>query len=157
MDWGTLLGTIVGATLGIGSTMLADRTRYRREHATRVHDTLRDLYSSYLAALNDSSSTLRIIILRESDATVRYQAALDAFRDASVLTQRYEIALQAPPAVREQSDRAYRLLRQWRDLLNTHPDLSLTSPEYLEGLERFHQARKDLQATMRASLLTTET
>lgn len=153
MDWGTLLGTIVGAALGIGSTMLADHTRYRREQANRAHDTLRDLYSTYLAALNDSSSALRVIILRESDAMVRYQAALDAFRDASVLTQRYGIALQAPSAVQEKSDRAYRLLRQWRDLLNTHPDLSLTSPEYLERLERFHQARKDLQAAMRASLI----
>lgn len=154
MDWGTLLGTIVGATLGIGSTTLADHTRYRREQANRVHDTLRDLYSTYLAALNDSSTALRVIILRESDATARYQAALDAFRDASVLTQRCRIALQAPPAVQEKSDRAYRLLRQWRDLLNTHPDLSLTSPEYREGLERFHQAREDLHAAMRASLST---
>ncbi|MFI6626454.1 hypothetical protein [Streptomyces sp. NPDC050528] len=156
MDWGTLLGTIVGAALGIGSTMLADHTRYRREQANRVHDNLRDLYSTYLAALNDSSSALRVIILRESDTTARYQAALDAFRDASVLTQRYGIALQAPPAVQENSDRAYRLLRQWRDLLNTHPDLSTTSPEYLEGLERFHQARKDLQVAMRASLIAAE-
>ncbi|GAA2135784.1 hypothetical protein [Streptomyces synnematoformans] len=152
MDWGTLLGAIVGAATAVGSTMLADYTRHRREQANRVHDTLRDLYSAYLAALNDSSTALRVIILRESDATARYQAALDAFRDASVLTQRYRIALQAPPAVQEKSDRAYRLLRQWRDLLNTHPDLSLTSPEYLEGLERFHQARKDLQAAMRGSL-----
>ncbi|MET7678975.1 hypothetical protein [Streptomyces sp. NPDC005423] len=155
MDWGTLLGTVVGAVLGIGSTVVADRTRYRRDQANRAQDTLRDLYSGYLAALNDSSSSLRIIILRESDAAARYQAALDVFRDAAVLTQRYGVALQAPPAVQEKSDRAYRLLRQWRDLLDTHPGLSLVSPEYLEGLERFHQARKDLQVAMRASLLAT--
>ncbi|MFJ3993094.1 hypothetical protein ACIPWY_31135 [Streptomyces sp. NPDC090032] len=152
MNWGTLLGTVVGAALGIGSTLIADHTRSRRERANRMHDTLRDLYSTYLAALNDSSSVLRVIILRENDTAARYQAALDAFRDASVLTQRYRVALQAPPAVREKSDQAYRLLRQWRDLLDTHPGLSLSSSEYLEGLEQFHQARKDLQATMRASL-----
>jgi hypothetical protein len=152
MDWGTLIGTVVGAVLGVGSTLIADHTRSRREQATHMHDTLRDLYSTYLAALNDSSSVLRVIILKESDAAARYQAALDAFRDTSVLTRRYSIALQAPPAVREKSDQAYRLLRQWRDLLDTHPGISLTSAEYLEGLERFHQARKDLQAAMRASL-----
>ncbi|MEU9342060.1 hypothetical protein AB0D74_12685 [Streptomyces sp. NPDC048278] len=152
MDWGTLLGTVVGAVLGIGSTLIADHTRSRREQANRMHESLRDLYSTYLAALNDSSSVLRVIILRENDAAARYQAALDAFRDTSVLTQRYRVALQAPQAVREKSDHAYRLLRQWRDLLDSHPGLSLASPEYLEGLERFHQARKDLQAAMRASL-----
>ncbi|MEV7393459.1 hypothetical protein [Streptomyces sp. NPDC091215] len=152
MDWGTLLSTAVGAVLGIGSTLIADHARSRRERANRMHDTLRDLYSTYLAALNDSSSVLRAIILRESDTAARHQAALDAFRDASVLTQRYRIALQAPSAVQEKSDQAYRMLRRWRDLLDTHPGLSLSSSEYLEGLERFHQARKDLQAAMRASL-----
>ncbi|MFJ9536121.1 hypothetical protein ACIRPX_02500 [Streptomyces sp. NPDC101225] len=153
MDWGTLVGTVVGAMLGIGSTLIADRTRYRREQASRAYDALRDLYSTYLAALNDSSTALRVIILKESDAAARYQAALDAFRDASVLTQRYGMALQAPPEVREKSDQAYGLLRQWRDLLETHPGLSLTSPEYREGLDRFHQAREDLQVAMRASLV----
>ncbi|MFG2950482.1 hypothetical protein [Streptomyces adustus] len=152
MDWGTLLGTVVGAALGVGSTLIADHTRSRRERANRMHDSLRDLYSAYLAALNDSSSVLRVIILREDDAAARHQAALDAFRDASVLTHRYRIALQAPLTVREESDRTYRLLRQWRDMLGAQPNLSLSSPEYLEGLERFHQARKDLQAAMRASL-----
>ena len=59
--------------------MLADHTRYRREQANRGHDNLRDLYGTCLAALNDSSSALRVIMLRESNATARYQAALDAF------------------------------------------------------------------------------
>lgn len=88
----------------------------------RMRDTLRDLYSTYLATLNDSSSVLRVIILRESDTAARYQAALDAFRDASVLTQRYRIALPAPPTVQEKSDQACRMLRHWRDLLDTHLD-----------------------------------
>ncbi|MFD5430420.1 hypothetical protein, partial [Streptomyces sp. NPDC127084] len=116
--------------LGIGATLLVDRVRYRREQASRVQDVRRDLYTRYLTALTESSSSLRLIILRETDPDVRYQATLDAFRDSSVLTRRYEINLQAPPAVREKSDRAYRLLRRWRDLLETRPDLSLTSAEY---------------------------
>lgn len=104
---------MVGAVLGIGSTMVVDRTRYRREQASRVQasrvqDSLRDLHSGYLAALNASSSSLRVIMLRESDAAARYQAALDASRDAAVLTQRYGVVLQAPPTVHEKSDWAYR-------------------------------------------------
>ncbi|MFD6243075.1 hypothetical protein ACFWFV_26770 [Streptomyces diastaticus] len=152
MNWGTQVSTIIGAVLGIGATLLVDRARHRREQTNRVQDVRRDLYTRYLTALTDSSSALRLIILKENDPAVRYQAALDAFRDSSVLTRRYEINLQAPPAVKEKSDRAYRLLRQWRDLLDAKPDLSLTSAEYIEALDQFHEARKDLQVVMRASL-----
>ncbi|CAL9499235.1 hypothetical protein SUDANB176_03408 [Streptomyces sp. enrichment culture] len=89
-----------------------------------------------------------------SGAAARHPAAPNAFRDASVPTRHHQVGLQAPPAVREKSDRAYRPLRQWRDPLGTHPDPSLTSPEHLEGLERLDQARKDLGTAMRARLLT---
>lgn len=152
VNWGTQISTVIGAMLGIGATLLVDRVRYRRDHASRVQDVRRDLYTRYLTALTESSSSLRLIILREADPTVRYQAALDAFRDSSVLMRRYEINLQAPPTVKEKSDRVYRLLRQWRDLLDTRPDLSLTSAEYIEALDQFHEARKDLQAVMRENL-----
>ncbi|MEU6847383.1 hypothetical protein ABZ930_36495 [Streptomyces sp. NPDC046716] len=152
MNWGTQISTVIGAVLGISATLLADRVRYRREQETRDHADRRDLYARYLTALNDSSSSLRLIILKQSDPAARYEAALGAFRDASVLTRRYEINLQAPSAVKAKSDQTYRLLRDWRDLIGTRPGLALTSTEYLEALDIFHNARKDLQSAMREHL-----
>ncbi|MGQ4480103.1 hypothetical protein [Streptomyces sp. SAS_276] len=152
MNWGTQISTVIGAMLGVGATLLADRVRYRREQSSRGQEARRDLYVRYLTALNESSASIRLAIIKETDPVVRYQAVLDAFRDSSVLSQRYEINLLAPPAVKEKSDKAYRLLRQWRDLIESDPDLSLSSAEYIEALDRFHEARKELQATMRARL-----
>ncbi|MEV7384323.1 hypothetical protein [Streptomyces lydicus] len=152
MNWGSQISTVIGVALGIGATLLADRVRYRREQATRSKDALRDLYVRYLKTLNESSSSLRLIILKETDPAVRYRAALDAFRESSVLEHRYEINLLAPRAVKEKSDQAYRLLRNFRDLLECEPDLTLSSPEYIQALDRFHNARKALQETMRENL-----
>ncbi|WP_159048738.1 hypothetical protein [Streptomyces sp. NRRL F-4489] len=152
MNWGSQISTVIGVVLGIGATLLGDRVRYRREQATRSQEVLRDLYVRYLNTLNESSSSIRLIVIKETDPAARYQAALDAFRESSVLEHRYEINLLAPLPVKEKSDQAYRLLRKLRDLLETKPDITLTSTDYLEALDQFHNARKELQEIMRANL-----
>ncbi|MFD8576643.1 hypothetical protein ACFV1H_15125 [Streptomyces virginiae] len=152
MNWGTQISTVIGAMLGIGATLLADRVRYRREQTSHGQEVRRDLYVRYLTALNESSASIRLALIKEIDSVARYKVILDAFQDSSVLSQRYEINLLAPAPVKEKSDKAYRLLRQWRDLIESNPGLSLSSAEYIEALDRFHQARKELQAAMRAHL-----
>jgi hypothetical protein len=152
MNWGTQVSTVIGAMVGVSATLLADRVRYRRDQASRSHETRRDLYVRYLTSLTESSTSIRLAVIKETDPAARYQVVLDAFRDSSVLSRRQEINLLAPADVKEKSDAAYRLLRQFRDLIETAPDLSLSSPEYVEALDRFDRARKDLEAAMRTRL-----
>lgn len=48
MDWTTLAGTALGALVGIGSTLLADRARWRRDLADRTRQERRQIYVTVL-------------------------------------------------------------------------------------------------------------
>ncbi|MGY6020538.1 hypothetical protein [Streptomyces spinosirectus] len=48
MEWTTLAGTGLGALIGVSSTLLADRVRWRRDAAVRDHQERRDIYVTCL-------------------------------------------------------------------------------------------------------------
>lgn len=81
MDWGTLAGAALGGLLGAGSTIMADRFRWKRDYVTQEHGGRRELYSRYLAALSLATHRLydlqRAVPLQLED---RIRAELHAAR-----------------------------------------------------------------------------
>jgi hypothetical protein len=112
VDWGTIIGTVTGATIGVGATSLAERSRWRREQSARQTAIKRELYASYLAAAAQTWSEIRAAVI-ESDLPWpdRADLASRAFRNGNVYELRYQMAITAPPEIVTLSDQTMRGMR----------------------------------------------
>jgi len=63
MQWLTLAGTLLGAFIGVGSTLIVDRRRWLRERSKALFETRRQLYSDFLADLSTTREILRTVAL----------------------------------------------------------------------------------------------
>ncbi|CAM5292280.1 hypothetical protein ACWIGF_28265 [Streptomyces diastaticus] len=116
MDWGTIAGTVTGALIGVGATSLADRSRWRREQATRQTAIKRELYAAYLAAVAQSWNEIRAAVIDSDDTwPERARLASLAYRNGGVYKLRYQISITAPPNLVALSDQT---MRGIRDLIN---------------------------------------
>jgi hypothetical protein len=151
VDWGTLIGTALGAVVGVGSTVLAERSRWKREFATRERSERRQLYGDYLAALSRTRNELRRLSRSPSvPAEERARLAGESFRSGGAYELRYQMAITAPEPVAEPSERALRALRDLHDRLEyggIHTDESWIGCHYA-----FITALEELRAAMRADL-----
>ena len=143
----TLAGTIVGASI----TLIADRVRWRRDQDQRHHQTRRDSYATYLAALHATSDAIRVVSLNEHDPQVsRVSAAVTAFGSAHLTAAREHVALVGPESVVHAADATFRSLRNLRDLLRQGHDLE--SSEYQQGLAQYQLTLYALRNVMRSDL-----
>ncbi|MFB6638086.1 hypothetical protein ACFCYF_12565 [Streptomyces chartreusis] len=119
MDWGTIIGTVVGAIIGVGATWLTDRSRWRREQSVRQTAIKRELYASYLAAVAQTWNEIRAAVI-ESDLPWpdRADLASRAFRNGNVYELRYQMAITAPPEIVALSDQTMRGMRELTNRLN---------------------------------------
>ena len=142
-----MAGTIVGASI----TLIADRVRWRRDQDQRHHQTRRDSYATYLAALHATSDAIRVVSLNEHDPQVsRVSAAVTAFGSAHLNAAREHVALVGPESVVHAADATFRSLRNLRDLLRQGPDLE--SSEYQQGLAQYQLTLYALRNVMRSDL-----
>ncbi|MFI6013301.1 hypothetical protein ACIBAG_31560 [Streptomyces sp. NPDC051243] len=153
MSWITLLSTVLGALVGLGSVLLSDRIRWRRERDDRRLDTQREIYVAYLTSLHQATQAMRMVSLGDHQAGVsRDLAARAAFRDAALVQTREHIVLTAPEPVVQAADAAFRSLRTLRDRIaqgqNMHsPGYEADLAKYDDGLQALRNAiRKDLRA-----------
>ncbi|MEI5098351.1 hypothetical protein RB200_06390 [Streptomyces sp. PmtG] len=117
MDWGTLMGTGLGATIGVGSTLIADRIRWKRDQDARREDARRQLYGEYLSALTRTRSQLKEVRSADLALDERARRAGEVFRQGGAYELRYQMAITASAVVVERSDDALRKLRDVRDLI----------------------------------------
>ncbi|WEV25629.1 hypothetical protein OYE22_10800 [Streptomyces sp. 71268] len=148
MDWGTLVGTALGATIGVGATLVADRLRWKREETTRKQDVRRQLYGEYLTALTRTRGRLKEV--RRADLAVdeRARQAAAIFLEGGAYELRYQMALTATAPVVEHSDAALRKLRDVRDRIQE----GATDEELQEELHLLIRAIKTLRDAMRTDL-----
>jgi hypothetical protein len=151
VDWGTLIGTALGAVVGVGSTVLAERSRWKREFATRELSVRRQLYGDYLAALSRTRNELRGLARSPSvPAEERARLAGETFRSGGAYELRYQMAITAPEPVAAPSERALIALRDLHDRLEAggiHTDESWVACQ-----EAFTTALAELRTAMRADL-----
>ncbi|AWK11427.1 hypothetical protein SSP531S_29000 [Streptomyces spongiicola] len=151
MEWTALVGTVVGAAIGVCSTLVADRVRWRRDTGERDRETLRTVSAQFLEALTGARDAI-------SDASRSGHLPVDERAElarASILAhgvhaKQYQLELVATPEVgRVAGDTAYRLLL-YRDAVaagHLRDDL-----ECATARRAFRDARRELMTAMRSSL-----
>jgi hypothetical protein len=116
MDWATPVSTLIGAIVGVGSTLLVESVRAKRDRGDQLYQTRRQLYARYLEALTTTDSELQLLAV--SQQTPANQADLRAaWRSHSLLALRYEIELVAPARVAGAAQDAYKCLRAARNVI----------------------------------------
>ncbi|HET6858741.1 MAG TPA: hypothetical protein VFH94_16830 [Streptomyces sp.] len=115
MDWGTLIGTGLGAVVGVGSTLIADRVRWKRDQGARQEDVKRQLYGEYLTALTRTRNELKELRGAAVAPDERARLAGQFYRQGGAYELRYQLAITAPTAVVECSEDALRKLRVVRE------------------------------------------
>ncbi|MFF8592552.1 hypothetical protein ACF061_14090 [Streptomyces sp. NPDC015220] len=150
MEWLSLASTALGAVIGVGSTLIADRLSWRRERAGQSFDVRRQLYADYTAAL----SRMRTALNEAAQANLPTQERPGRLRELFLAPGAYEIrhqlAITAPQAVVEAARTAFVVLRETRDLLID--GAAVESPAYTELESRFDAAVADLRKVMRRDL-----
>lgn len=112
MDWGTLLGTVTGAVIGVGATSIADRSKWRREQNERRTDVKRELYVAYLAAVAKTWNDIRAAVIDSTESwPERARQAELAYRNGGVYELRYQMAITAPPEIVVLSDQTMKGMR----------------------------------------------
>jgi hypothetical protein len=79
MDWTTLAATALGAFVGVGSTLLADRVRWRRDQVDRTRQERRQIYVTVLTKYRLAYEDMREAALT-GDGRERAAAVRQAFR-----------------------------------------------------------------------------
>ncbi|MGV9311144.1 hypothetical protein ACWDR0_02980 [Streptomyces sp. NPDC003691] len=147
MGWTVVLATVIGAGIGVGSTLAADRIRWRRETAERERDQLRTACADYLVALAEARDG--ISWASRDPATPpdgRAEQARTAFAGQAVYAKLYILQLIAPEALVVLAGRASERLTRYRDAVS---DGALRDdPACTEARRAFREARRALMAEM---------
>ncbi|MER7768816.1 hypothetical protein [Kitasatospora sp. NPDC096140] len=151
MDWSPFASTALGAVIGVTSTLIADRVRWRRDHRDRHRDAKRLLYAEYLAALSRTWNEIRQAARNPTlPADERGRVAVEAFKSGGSYELRYQVSITASDGVEQSSVTAFRALRDLRDLVES--GVTYTEPEYQEARRHWDRLFGELRLRIRADL-----
>ncbi|MFJ6232687.1 hypothetical protein ACIQH0_01210 [Streptomyces griseus] len=150
MEWIPLVTTGLGAAIGVGSTLLADRARWRRDRAGQDLDVRRQLYADYTAALSRIRSALHECAQEDTPTAERTRRVREEFLAPGAYEIRHQLAIVAPPEIVDAARSAFVVLRDTRDLVAA--GASVGDVAYAELEERLDAAVAALRAVMRLDL-----
>ena len=151
MQWLTLASTLLGALIGIGSTLIVDRMRWSREKSKARYETRRQLYSEFLADLSTTREIIRTVARGYHSAEIpRRQAAIEGFRSANLYSRRHQLSITAPPAIVAAATETFDRLRTMRDVVGGgHGN---DSDLYIATKVEYDKEREHLISLMRTDL-----
>ncbi|WP_369247460.1 hypothetical protein [Streptomyces sp. R41] len=152
MEWMTLAGPRFGALVGVGSTVVADRTRWRRDAGERARQERREIYWACLVTFRQAHEAMRAMATgdQEREAAGLDAAVREAFRASGCNEARESAVICVPTEMVSAIDAAYYSLRRLRDVLASGS--SLRSSACQEAREAHQQAVRDARAAMRIDL-----
>jgi hypothetical protein len=151
VDWSAPVSTLVGAVVGVGATMLADRSRWKRVQSREQDQLRRESYGSYLAAVVQAHEAMRAAAIGADGSPEGKQTAItEAFRSADPYVRRFELSLVAPAEVVTLAVVAFRRVREIRDLLIS--GAAAESAEYRAAQRTYYDAIKAMSDAMRKDL-----
>ena len=154
-QWIAVLGTALGAVIGIGSALINDRVRWRREQDRDRLGVRRELYSSYIAALTEIHESMRAVSGRDGLTPAgRRDAIRVLFHDGGLYQLRYQIGVIADQQVLDSSEAAFQHMRDIRDTLAAGGRIS--DPQYQEQRTAWGAVLRTLQHAMREELGSTQ-
>lgn len=151
MNLFSLASALVGAGIGMGSTLLVDSMRWRREKSARQESARREVYAAYLVALAKWRNGLREVAYNPSlGPDERWGIARRALPESQAYEKRMEMFITAPPDVVRHSEATYKSLRNLKDPIAN--GLLQDSVEYRELVSAFEAKLQGLRSAMRADL-----
>ncbi|MFF4233718.1 hypothetical protein [Streptomyces sp. NPDC001820] len=148
MNWASLISAVLGAGIGITSTLLVDQARWRRDSHERLRTERREVYNAYLTALSRTRNGLREAARLPQEA--RAEQAREAFHTGGAYELRIQMTITAPGDLTARSEVAYRSLRALRNEIErgaSHQD-----EEYAQRREAYEIALGALRREMRTDL-----
>ncbi|MFE1835842.1 hypothetical protein [Streptomyces sviceus] len=155
MELGTLAVAAIGAIFGVGTTLVTDLARSRREQDRYWGETKRGVYARFLTSLAHTHSRMIIGAFRDHPADVRRDRVHDAFHsdpqysDAASMLR--ELAIVAPDHVYQTALPVFERLRVIRETLAVE-SLRPESAEYAAVRDPFLAGMEALQQVMRDDL-----
>jgi hypothetical protein len=150
-QWIAVLGTALGAVIGIGAAFINDRVRWRREQNRDRLGVRRELYSSYIAALTEIHESMRAVSGRDGLTSAERRDAIRAvFHDGGLYQLRYQIGVLADQLVLDASEAAFQQMRDIRDTFAAGGRIS--DPQYQEQRTAWGTVLRTLQHAMRDEL-----
>jgi hypothetical protein len=150
-----LIAAVVGAVIGVGSTLITDSVRARRDLDQKWADTKRLVYVRFLVAMTQAHSRMKVVALGQFPAAEKERAVRAAFHDdpehAEAKAVLRELAITAPDDVNRIAGETYECLRAIRDTLS-RPSITSANPEYGVVNKPFWDKISALQGVMRADL-----
>jgi hypothetical protein len=155
VEWGTLVGTALGAVLGIGATLAGEHLRWRRTvRENRLQDR-RAMYADCLVALRRAHEAMRLAADEDySDPQTRAAKIRQAFQASGCDEARERLVLTAATDVSAAIDASYHSLRQVRETLAS--GCTLTSDEYHAARQAHGDATRAARTVFRQDLATLE-
>ncbi|WP_406444204.1 hypothetical protein OHB14_35320 [Streptomyces sp. NBC_01613] len=152
MEWMTLAGTGVGALVGVGSTLLADRARWRPDLAERTRQERKQIYVTCLAKYRQAYEDMYTAAAAADRQGVTPDGAVrEAFRASGCDEIRESALICAPQDLSDVLEDVYSTLRELVEVLAAG-DPPLDSPEFQEHRLRHGQAVWAARAAMRRDL-----
>lgn len=158
MNWGTLVAAAFGAIVGVGTTLLTDLVRSRRESDQRWADTKRQVYVKALVALSQTHSRMVRAAFQGLPDQERENAVHSAYHDSPLNNDSRsalrELAITASDAVLQLARPVNEQLAIIRDALAANPS-SPESAAYWQLVQPYYTALEALQVAMRDDLRPT--
>ena len=151
VDWTTLAGTGLGALIGVGSTLLADRARWRRDATERGRQERRDIYVTCLTKYRLAYEAMHATALAHQGRDILDAAVREAFRTSGCDEVRESALICAPQEMADVLEDVYGTLRDLQEIFAAG-DPALDSPEFQEQRLKHGQAVWAARAAMRADL-----
>ncbi|MFE2471357.1 hypothetical protein [Streptomyces mirabilis] len=152
MEWLTLISTLSGGVFGVGSTLVVEAVRARRERGHHHVELQRTACVRYLTALTETEAALQALALSHSTPIANAEV-VEAFRSRHVMAARYELFLVAPPGVYSAAHEAYDRLRAMRvAIATTDVVVADDSPDWQAIHIPYDDAFRRLRVVMRESL-----
>jgi hypothetical protein len=148
MDWGTPIGTALGAAAGIGSAILSERARWSLGRDDRKRETLKTAYVAFLTNMTKAGEQVWHASRQRPPGW--QDAILTALRDNDVQTARFSLMLEAPAGVREQAEDLFNRFISWRDI--AHEGSRRGEASFDEAWLAYRTSRSILQDVMRPTL-----
>ncbi|MEU9233487.1 hypothetical protein [Streptomyces subrutilus] len=150
MDWTAPLSTLIGAAIGIASTLFADRARANRDDERQWNEHRREIYADFLAAISTAAEAMRTAALAGISSSDLEAGVREGYRASDVESARERVRLAAPPFVVEASTELILSLEQLRDRLATGlgPDSPEHGPVHWAYWAKLHDLRQAMRKDM---------
>ncbi|MEV5849695.1 hypothetical protein AB0M32_47830 [Streptomyces sp. NPDC051985] len=155
MEWVTLVGTGLGAVLGVGATLAGEQLRWRRSvRDSRLQDR-RDMYVDCLVALRRAHEAMRLAADEDHvDPQTRAARIRQAFQTSGCDEAREQLILMADTEVSDAIDASYRSLRRVREALAS--GCTVASEEYQAARQAHGDATRAARTVLRQDLTALE-